>query len=103
MKCTVLHPVTGEGCHLVEGHALPHQLDPEAHRCHVRFCVVRCKPEALMCGPHWRLVPKPLAQAVWRTYREGQCDDKNPSKEWHAAADAALEWVAQLERHAKGR
>ena len=67
------------------------------HTCHARGCRTPVKPELLMCLAHWRRVPRPLQQAVWRHYRVGQCNDMNPSPEWHAAADAAIEAVAELE------
>lgn len=50
-----------------------------------------------MCAKHWRMVPSEIQQAVWRTYRVGQCDDKQPSAAWHAAADAAICVVAHQE------
>lgn len=50
-----------------------------------------------MCARHWAMVPRELGRAVWRHYRAGQCDDKNPSSEWHKAADAAIEAVHALE------
>ena len=68
------------------------------HICHARGCDVPCKPEMLMCLRHWRMVPLNLQRAVWKTYRPGQCNDKRPSSEWHAAADAAIAAVAAKER-----
>lgn len=70
------------------------------HHCHARGCSTPTKPEMLMCFKHWRMVPRDLQRAVWATYRPGQCDDKRPSPEWHAAADAAIAAVAQKERRA---
>jgi hypothetical protein len=67
------------------------------HHCHARNCSVGCKPECLMCLGHWRRVPRKLQRAVWDSYRPGQCDDRNPSEEWHVAADAAIAYVAILE------
>lgn len=64
------------------------------HHCHAKNCQVEIKPELLMCFKHWRQVPKVIQQAVWKHYRPGQCDDKNPSKQWHQAADAAIVYVA---------
>lgn len=55
------------------------------------------KPEMLMCLRHWRMVPRAIQRQVWATYRPGQCDDKNPSEAWHAAADAAIAAVAAKE------
>jgi hypothetical protein len=51
----------------------------------------------LMCRTHWFRVPRLIQRAVWATYRHGQCDDKNPSKAWHVAADAAIGYVAALD------
>ncbi len=68
------------------------------HHCHARGCARAVPPEMLFCYPHWRRVPKNIQRAVWATYRPGQCDDKDPSEAWHEAADAAIGFVAQLER-----
>lgn len=70
---------------------------PAEHHCHAVLCRRPCKPEMLMCFEHWRMVPKRLQRAVYSTYRPGQCDDKRPSKDWFAAADAAIWAVAQKE------
>lgn len=68
-----------------------------AHHCHAAGCKTPCKPELLMCLTHWRKVPKKLQLNVLRAYRNGQCDDKEPSIEWCIAADAAVEAVANKE------
>ena len=67
------------------------------HVCHAMSCSARVRPEYLMCSRHWRLVPSDLQAKVWRRYRRGQCDDKSPSAEWHAAANSAIRWVAMIE------
>jgi hypothetical protein len=38
-----------------------------------------------------------MKSAVYRWYRRGQCDDKQPSKEWIKAARAAISYVASIE------
>jgi hypothetical protein len=68
-----------------------------AHTCHARGCARPIKPEFLMCGTHWSMVPYTIQQAVWATYRPGQCDDKDPAEAWHQAADAAIGHVALQE------
>ncbi len=68
-----------------------------AHHCHARGCKTKCKPEFLMCPPHWRFVPVHIQRAVYRHYRAGQCEDKSPTAAWHVAADAAIGAVAQRE------
>lgn len=67
------------------------------HHCHAKNCPTPCKPEMLMCGRHWYMVPKRIQAAVWKHYRPGQCDDKRPSKEWFEAANAAIASVARIE------
>lgn len=67
------------------------------HHCHACNCAVEVPPEMLFCLRHWRMTPKALQAAVWASYREGQCDDGNPSEEWHKAADACIEHVYKKE------
>ncbi|TAL42385.1 MAG: hypothetical protein EPN91_08375 [Salinibacterium sp.] len=43
------------------------------------------------------MVPLIIQRAVYKFYRPGQCDDMNPSENWHRAADAAIAAVALLE------
>lgn len=38
------------------------------HLCPVRTCPREVPAHLLMCGPHWRKVPAPLARAVTRAY-----------------------------------
>lgn len=64
-----------------------------AHTCHARDCKVEVPPEKLMCLKHWRMVPGHMQNEVWKHYRNGQCDDKCPSREWIKAAKAAIEHV----------
>lgn len=50
-----------------------------------------------MCRPHWMQVPGWIRSQVWSYYRAGQCDDMNPSKNWHIAATRAILSVAVRE------
>jgi hypothetical protein len=68
------------------------------HTCHARGCATPVKPEMLMCFAHWRRVPKKIQRAVWAAYRPGQCDDKDVSDKWTLAADAAIGFVAKVDR-----
>lgn len=63
------------------------------HKCHIPVCEVPVPPEYLMCAKHWYMVPKAIRDEVWRTYRPGQCDDKQPSKVWFQAATTAIDFV----------
>jgi protein gp37 len=72
------------------------------HLCHARRCEVPVPPKLLMCGKHWRMVPRPLQAAVWKHYRTGQEADKSPSPEYLKAALAAINAVAQREAELAG-
>lgn len=63
------------------------------HQCHVHPCDEVVVPEKLMCGPHWKMVPKALQRRVLEHYREGQCADKRPSPEYLVAARTAINAV----------
>lgn len=69
-----------------------------SHDCHAIACKRSIPPEMLMCRGHWYKVPKGMQAEVWRTYRDGQCDDWNITKEYAAAAKAAItvgEWLTK--------
>ena len=71
-----------------------------SHTCHALGCITEV-PEAMWgCSKHWYMVPKPLRDAIWRTYRKNQEVTKNPSAEYIAAAKAAIAAVAAKERRA---
>lgn len=71
-----------------------------AHKCHADGCQVSVPPKMLMCLMHWRMVPGNMKRAVWATYRPGQERDKNPTREYLAAAQAAIQAVYEQEHAA---
>jgi hypothetical protein len=50
-----------------------------------------------MCKRHWDMVPTSLRFPVIKAYRKGQCDDRRVTREWLAAAKAAIAYVAHKE------
>lgn len=50
-----------------------------------------------MCTRHWRLLPKPLKNAIWETYVPGQETRKDPSFEYVQAAGVAIRWLSEYE------
>lgn len=70
------------------------------HHCHARGCDVPVPRRLLMCGAHWRLVPRQIQAAIWRTYRPGQERDTQPSAAYLQAAAQAVVAVAELEGRA---
>jgi hypothetical protein len=67
------------------------------HFCHAEGCETKVPPSMLMCLKHWRMVPKPLQNAVWEHYVPGQEIRMNPSGEYVVAAQAAVDAVAAQE------
>lgn len=68
-----------------------------AHTCHATACPARVPPVMFMCKPHWFKLPRAFRDRIWATYRAGQCDDMNPSREYCLAAKAAVTYLAQSE------
>jgi len=52
------------------------------HTCHAAGCETEVPPRMLMCGKHWRMVPRAIQLRVWQHYRSGQEIDKKPSAEY---------------------
>lgn len=68
-----------------------------SHHCHATDCPREVPPEMFMCRSHWFSLPKRMRDAIWRTYRPGQCDDWNISREYSEAAKAAVRFIAAKE------
>ncbi len=68
-----------------------------AHHCHATACSVEVPPEMFMCRKHWFSLPKTLRTRIWSTYREGQCDDINPSNAYCQAAKDSVTFIANKE------
>lgn len=45
------------------------------------------------CRTHWFLIPKPLRDAIWRTYRPGQEEGGGVSTDYFEAAAAVQDWI----------
>lgn len=68
-----------------------------SHHCHATSCSIIIPPEMFMCKKHWFRLPKIMRGEIWRTYREGQCDDMNPSFEYCYIAKRCVLYLAELE------
>ncbi|MGL5935872.1 MAG: hypothetical protein ACRCZI_09660 [Cetobacterium sp.] len=67
------------------------------HTCHADGCELAVPPKMLMCRRHWYMVPKHLRDDVWDTYEPGQEQRMDPTEEYLAAAQAAIDAVATKE------
>jgi hypothetical protein len=63
------------------------------HTCHWPGCGHEIPASLFMCKKHWFALPRALRQEIWRTYRSGQEVTKDPSREYMAAALAAVGWA----------
>jgi len=68
-----------------------------AHHCHATNCRTVTQPELFMCKMHWYRLPSTMRALIWKTYRNGQCDDMNPSREYCIIAKRCVEFIAELE------
>jgi hypothetical protein len=68
-----------------------------AHTCHATNCEVHVPPEMFMCKRHWFSLPKYLRDRIWKSYRPGQCEDWEISKEYSEAAKACVIFIANKE------
>lgn len=69
------------------------------HHCHATNCLVKISPEQLLCKEHWQVLPWGIKKRIWDTYRHGQTDDMQPSREYLAAARSAVIFIAKEEGH----
>ena len=68
-----------------------------AHTCHATGCTREVPPAMFMCKPHWFSLPRRLRNAIWATYREGQEDDKQPSRAYCLVAIECVKYIAAQE------
>lgn len=68
-----------------------------AHHCHATDCTKEVPPQMWGCKRHWFMLPLAIRNRIWQTYRVGQCDDMNPSRDYCLAARDAVVAVAHLE------
>lgn len=73
--------------------------DTTWHYCPVGECTVKVPNVMLMCAKHWRLVPKPLARAVYHHWHDGRPDRRH--REACRMATAAVDLILE-ERKAGG-
>lgn len=64
------------------------------HHCHATGCTTTVPPEMWGCKKHWFMLPSAIRKRIWASYRSGQCDDMNPSREYCLAARDAVVFVA---------
>lgn len=66
------------------------------HTCHWPGCEQQVPPAMWGCKRHWFMLPKPLRDWIWRTYRPGQENDLDISELYLEAADAVQSWIREV-------
>lgn len=61
------------------------------HRCNAKGCAARVPQNIFMCGRHWRMVPKPLREAISTGWSMGA------GSPYHENCDEAIRVVADAE------
>lgn len=67
------------------------------HPCHADRCSVDVDPSMLMCGRHWRMVPRGLQRELWAAYVPGQERRKDPTPEYLVVQERCVCAVAVKE------
>lgn len=68
------------------------------HRCPIEGCPIEVPHNQLMCKGHWRLVPKPLMQEVYSTFRKrrgGPTHLAAMKRAITSVTDTLASWAAQ--------
>lgn len=65
-----------------------------AHLCHAKNCKITVPPRMFMCRKHWFKLSAPIRHAIWEHYVPGQEARKDPSAEYLAIAQVAINYVA---------
>lgn len=63
------------------------------HHCHWPGCQAKVPPAMWGCRKHWYALPVHLRNAIWRTFRPGQEQAKNPSPAYIEAARDVQDWI----------
>jgi hypothetical protein len=61
-----------------------------SHTCHAHGCSRKVPPSMFACKPHWFGLRKATRDAIWREYRPGQENDKQPSLRYLAVQRYAV-------------
>lgn len=61
-----------------------------SHLCHAHECTQPVAPAMFMCRAHWFALERRLQKAIWREYRSGQENDKDPSLRYLAVQQYAI-------------
>jgi hypothetical protein len=71
------------------------------HSCHWPGCGRQVPPAKWGCLPHWKALPKPLRDRVWRSYRIGQEQDGRPSPEYLAVMRDIQAWIEKQSKQGR--
>ena len=64
------------------------------HTCHAHECKIVVPPRMFVCKRHWAALRQVLKNAIWREYRDGQEDRKDPTPRYLAVQQRAVAELA---------
>lgn len=64
------------------------------HSCHAHGCLKLVPPKRFVCPGHWRKLSQPLKTAIWREYKPGQEDRKDPTARYLCVQQRAIAELA---------
>lgn len=70
------------------------------HTCHWPGCEKQVPPAMWGCRAHWFKLPLRLRNRIWATYRTGQEETQNPSREYVVVAREVQDYIATIEEPA---
>lgn len=74
-----------------------------AHVCHARGCQTVVPRRMFMCRRHWFALPTDMRAEIWASYAEGQEERMDPSREYLAAAQRCIDYLAEREQSSQER
>lgn len=64
------------------------------HHCHWTGCHKSVPPAMWGCKRHWYMLPPALRARIWKAYRPGQEQTKDPSEAYIVVARETEQWIA---------
>lgn len=65
-----------------------------SHTCHAHACLIEVPPVRFCCPKHWYSLRRVMQDAVWREYKPGQENRKDPTARYMAVQQRAVAEIA---------
>lgn len=89
-----INPISLKVRHVLSERAKQRDRGDAYHHCHWTGCNKVVPPAMWGCREHWFRLPKVYRDRIWRCYRPGQENDKQPSEDYVTVALEIRDWIA---------